>query len=190
MWWAALLNSFAAVLDSGGAGGGGGSYESIATATPSGVNGVTFTSISSSYKHLQLRFNVVTTAGGQSFRLRFNADTGDTNYASHALRGNGVTASASGYATGSGYSSIVIGQGNGSVTTYPNVGIIDVQDYASTTRNKTVRTFFGSEDNAFGGGVELDSGLWTSTSAINEINFRVAAGNFTGTVSLYGIKGA
>jgi hypothetical protein len=78
---------------------------------------------------------------------------------------------------------------NGTVATYPNVGVIDLHNYASTTQNKTMRTFVGADNNSTDGSVELDSGLWIQTTAINSITFKQSTGTFTGTVSLYGIKG-
>jgi hypothetical protein len=70
--------------------------------------------------------------------------------------------------------------------------IIDIHDYASTTKNKTVRSFFGHDRNG-AGSVYLYSGLWMNTGAITSLSLGQAnfSGTFdTGTVaSLYGIKG-
>jgi hypothetical protein len=165
------------------------SFESIATATPSAQSSITFSSIPSTYKHLQIRFALIASAAYQSYRIQLNGDTGDTNYVSHGLRGNGTNVNAVGYATGAGYSSIVILERNGTVATSPNVGIIDIQDYASTTKNKTLRTFVGADNNNTDGSIELDSGLFISLSAITSFNLRQSTGTFTGVVSLYGIKG-
>ncbi len=165
-----------------------GSYESIATFNPSGIGTVTFSSIPSTYASLQIRFNLVSGLAYQTWRLQFNSDTSDSYYVSHGLRANGTNVTAAGFATGAGYSAIVLNERNGTVTTYPNVGIIDIHNYASTTQNKTVRAFVGSEDNS-AGGLELDSGLWIQTTAINEITFKQSTNTFTGTIALYGIKG-
>ena len=190
MWWAALLNSFAAVLDSGGAGGGGGSFESIATYTGS-ASTTTFSSIASTYKHLQLRINYLEPNGGQSLTMRFNGD-GGTNYVYHALEGSGTVASAYG-ATGERAVTLFSNNINGTVTTYPNVMIVDIADYASTTKNKTVRIFAGADKNGSGGGVQLLSSLWMSTAAIDSITVRDPSSlswSASTTISLYGIKGA
>jgi len=82
-------------------------------------------------------------------------------------------------------------------TDYTNlgaVGIIDLHDYASTTKNKTVRSFTGYDFNSLygvAGSVGLRSGLFISTNAVTSISITLAASNFsTQTVfSLYGIKG-
>jgi len=55
------------------------SFESIATATGSGQTSVTFSSIPSTYKHLQIRIiardNSGNGGGSGALRLRFNGDT-------------------------------------------------------------------------------------------------------------------
>lgn len=189
MWWVELLNSFVSVLDSGGAGGGAGAYESIATATPSGTSTVSFTSIPSTYKHLQIRISAITSASGGSFRGTFNGDTTSANYIGHYLDGLGSSVVA-GSNSGVGWMSFGLTYA-GMVTTYPNVSIVDIHDYASTSKNKTVRSFAGSDENG-AGSVDLVSGLWISTSAINRVDVVTGSGTFqTGSrVSLYGIKGA
>ena len=191
MWWAALLNSFAAVLDSGGAGGAAGDYESIATATGTGASGtITFSSIPSTYKHLQIRILGRSTVAstGASFRFYANNDT-TNNYSLHRLSGSGVNAAAAGTAS----TTMELGRitGASAASGLMGVTIIDVQDYESTTRNKTFRSFSGRDING-GGEVWLLSGLWMSTSAINEINLATSSGNWSTdtTISLYGIKGA
>ncbi|NBR25500.1 MAG: hypothetical protein EBU08_17335, partial [Micrococcales bacterium] len=72
------------------------SYESIATATGTGSSGtITFSSIPSTYKSLQLRFNVRSTTFGSSLSLRYNSDSG-SNYAQHTLYANEATITATG----------------------------------------------------------------------------------------------
>jgi hypothetical protein len=74
------------------------------------------------------------------------------------------------------------------------VSIIDIHDYASTTRNKTFRFLTGNDRNG-AGILALFSGLWMSTSAITSLTF--VPNNIGGaqtfisgtTFSLYGIKG-
>jgi hypothetical protein len=159
------------------------SFESIATVT-TGAGDVSFTSIPSTYKHLQLRYSIVTTNAAGVLGLRFNSDTGN-NYVFHKLYGDGTNAGAAGYAATS-YMGIDY---QGFVATYPNVGIIDFVDYASTTKNKTVRSLSGADKNAAGGNVKLSSGLWMSTAAITQIDTALQSGNTTVSWALYGIKG-
>lgn len=163
-------------------------FESIATATGTGSSGtITFSSIPGTYQHLQLRFRVLNTSTASSFlRYQINSDTG-SNYAIHRIDGDGSAAAAAG-ATSVAYGQASLGTPDADK---PYVGILDFLDYASTTKNKTVRGFWGRDTNG-GGNLALSSALWLNTNAINSITFFWSANNFTtsSTVALYGIKGA
>lgn len=182
-----MLNFLAAV--SGNGAGGGGSFESIATATGTGSSGtITFTSIPNTYQHLQIRMQYINSTGGlYNVSMTFNNDSG-SNYVVHRLFGNGATPTASATTAGS---SLQAGIGTG--TSYVGVSVIDIHDYASTTKNKVTRTITGREDNSgtTNSSIMLNSGLWLNTNAINRIDLTVGA-NFTtaSTIALYGIKGA
>lgn len=167
-----------------------GSYESIASATPTSGTVISFTSIPATYSSLQIRIAVQTSSGGASFRGNFNNNTTAANYIGHYLDGLG-TSTAAGDNSGVGWMSFGMTY-TGTVGTYPNVSIVDIHDYASTTKYKTVRCFSGADNNASNGVVDLVSGLYMSTGAINRIDITNASGSYqTGTtVSLYGIKGA
>ena len=188
-----MLNSFAAVLDSGGAGGAAGSYESIATATGTGASGtITFSSIPSTYSSLQIRVLSRSSSVGRNIQVRFNSDTG-ANYAQHNLRGNGASAAASGAASTTEIEAGWIAT-SADATNVMGVSIIDIHDYASTTKNKTLRAISGLDNN---GGttnerIYLYSGLWMNTTAVNSISLISNSGNWTtaSVFSLYGIKGA
>jgi hypothetical protein len=162
------------------------SFESIATATPSGTNTVTFSSIPSTYKSLQIRFIGNNTAAN-TLNLQFNGDTG-TNYAQHILEGNGMVVTAGGNASGAITGIYIISLS--SVTNNFSAGVIDIIDYASTTKNKTIRVFSGRDLNG-SGIVNLSSGLWLNTAAVSSITLYVPSNYATGTTfALYGIKGA
>jgi hypothetical protein len=169
-----------------------GSFESIATATGSGVSTVTFSSIPSTYTSLQIRYFIRTTSAGNYVSLRLNGNTA-TNYAYHSLMGDGLTTYVRG-TTGATFIEIMEDFNEGTVASpSPNVGIIDIHDYASTTKNKTVRAFVGGDNNSTvttKGNVHLASGLWLSTSAVNSLTILSQNSWTTSTVfSLYGIKG-
>ena len=185
-----MLNSIVAVLDSGGAGGAAaGAYESIATISGSGVSTITFSSIPSTYKHLQIRmFGQAAGGSGGTVRMRLNGDTG-SNYTAHYLAGYGSTVGAGGNVSLNnmytyGYSSNVN-------SFFSN--IVDIIDYASTTKNKTLRMFGGYDSNGVNSQqINLFSYLWLNTNAITSITIYGDGGNFSSTTrfSLYGIKGA
>lgn len=166
-----------------------GSYESIATATGTGSSGtITFSSIPSTYVALQLRINAITTVGGESLYVQLNGSSSGFTY--HNLSGNGSTVTANGAASPQ---NAYIGFFNdGMSQTYPNVVITDILDYASTTKNKTIRSVGGNDRNAGGGSVALLSNLWANTAAVNSVSVKLTGNNFatTTTISLYGIKGA
>lgn len=172
-----------------------GSYESIATITGNG----SFTSIPSTYKHLQLRVIALDTyAPGTSYDitmgLNFNSDSSASNYFYHYLTGNGSSASAFGIASGSyGYLGVSYADAIAGYGAIGGVAIIDIIDYQSTTKNKTVRYFSGVDYNgSVNGNVVLGSGAWAnSTTAISSIGVAFFGnGTASGTkISLYGIKG-
>ena len=163
-----------------------GSYESIATATPSGTGTFTFSSIPSTYKSLQIRYMSFNSAAGL-INIRFNGITTAT-YAYHVLAGDGTAAfTANG---GSVTSGNIGGNGYGVSTTVPNVGIVDIIDYASTTKAKTVRAIFGDDRNTSQSEIGLYSSLWTQTAAVNSITIFMSTGNFNTNTqfALYGVK--
>jgi len=175
-----------------------GKFESIATATGTGSSGViTFSSIPSTYKHLQIRGIAKDTysAGAVELptRVRFNSDTGN-NYIMHNLNGNGTSAAAQYEATGTNAFFKFRGSNLSSDATYANmnaVSILDIIDYADTSKYKTARGFSGNDRNG-AGSIFLISGLWLSTSAISTITLTADGTNWTTstTFALYGIKGA
>lgn len=181
-----------------GAAGGGGAFESIATATPSsGATSITFNSIPGTYQHLQIRAiyrDTATTAGQEApLYLRINNDT-SSNYAWHYLRGNGTSAVASGQATISWIRLDAAGVCDYTSSGIFGANIIDILDYASSSKNKTIRHFGGSDANTSGTQfrVSLSSGFINSTTAITRLD--ILAGNTAfasgSTFALYGIKGA
>jgi hypothetical protein len=175
-------------------------FYSIASANGSGSsNELTFSSIPSTYESLQLRiFTKVTDTSDdtvQGINLYFNGST-SSEYGYHAVSGTGSTGSTL-VTTDSAISFPTIGiyiRGNVRATSGTTHGsmIIDLHDYASTTRNKTLRAFSGAEINTTASRINLTSGMWQNTAAISSIRIVSSGGDFATTArfSLYGIKGA
>jgi hypothetical protein len=188
-----MLNTLAGIIASSGGAAAGGSYESIATANGTGSSGtITFTSIPSTYQHLQLRMiNKGGSAGGfpAGMQLIFNSDTTATNYYNHNLRGNGSAAAASAGNDNASY--VWAGAGSDGANIYA-AGILDVLDYANTNKYKTGRSLIGADYNG-SGMIILGSILWKNTAAITSITCisdPTYTGNWTTSTSfaLYGIK--
>ena len=167
-------------------------YENIATVTvgSGGSSTITFSSITGTYAHLQLR-SIAQDSGsspGYNASLRFNSDTAN-NYSRHWLSGDGSTTSGfSGYNTS--YIEWGYLNGNTTSTSYSGV-IIDIFDYANTNKHKTVRMLQGYDANG-SGYVALRSGLWRSTSAITTITLETYGTGIRqySHFALYGIKGS
>jgi hypothetical protein len=172
-----------------------GAFESIATVTVGGGGSstITFSSIPQTYQHLQIRMmakdnrsaNFVSNAN-----MYLNNDTA-ANYTSHFILGDGATASASGYTSQTEIFSARIPGASSAADTF-GVAIIDIIDYASTTKNKVIRSFSGEDQN--GSGWEqlyLISSAWLNTAAINRIDFAPVGTLFSeySSFALYGIKG-
>jgi hypothetical protein len=192
-----LLNTVLGSLSSGVAAATG-SYESIASATGTGSSAtISVSSIPSTYASLQVRATFKAAGTGfyvDDLLLRLNSDTG-SNYTKHILQGNGSTASAVGIASTTNIDCGRILSSDSALANMTTTVIIDILDYASTSKYKTVRIFSGDEGNINDGSfrVFLASGLWQSTSAITSLTFSTSAAlNFTSAtqVALYGIKGA
>jgi hypothetical protein len=169
-----------------------GAFESIASATGTGSSGtISFTSIPGTYQHLQLRgiarsTNTSTDPG--AITVAFNSDSG-TNYAWHNLYGDGASALAAGSSSGVNISLRDTTARNGMAANIMGCVIIDIQDYASTTRNKTLRAFGGTDLNG-SGTAALFSGLWINTAALTSISLSVSGAFTTATqFALYGIRG-
>jgi len=170
------------------------SYESIQTTTVStAVSSITFSSIPATYKHLQVRMiarDDRASSTSDSGAFRFNSDSGN-NYAYHALVGTGSTVITSAADT---YSRGLIDRLTASTAGASTFGVavLDILDYANTSKYKTVR-ILGGYDNNGDGQIILSSGLWQSTNAITTILIYPNVGsNWVqySSFALYGIKGA
>jgi hypothetical protein len=165
-----------------------GDFESIASLSGTGSSGtITFTSIPSTYTHLQIRASYQCSTTDNPY-MRVGGSSIDTggNYSWHHLYGDGSSALNNG---NSGQTFTYFGYSQNS--TNPNAGIIDILDYASVNKNKTFRILAGQDNNG-GGEVALWSGSWqNSSTAIASISL-ITSGNFStaSRFALYGIRSA
>ena len=155
------------------------------TVGSAGAASITFSSIPSTYTHLQIRaFQKTSSAGDLSFRI--NGD-GSANYSRHYLYGDGTSSIASGgSATAVDFGYI----GYNPTGTYYQTAIINILDYKNTNKNKTVRSSLGTDANG-SGYILTTSSAWLSTAAITSIVFTTVS-DFSpfSQFALYGIKGA
>ena len=182
-------------------------FESIQTVTvgSGGQSSITFSSIPSTYKHLQMRGILQSNYspfGVDDAYLTFNGDSSAV-YSWHEVQGNGSSAYA---AAGSSATSINWGLGSavGTITGNQSDGgtyaasITDILDYSNQNKFKTLRTISGNDFNGTGyndqapGRITLNSGLWQNSAAINSITVLCGGGrSFTqySQLALYGIRG-
>jgi hypothetical protein len=172
-----------------------GLYESIASyVATGGETSYTFSSIPQTYKHLQIRTLVRDTyssgsADSTTAIMAMNGDNTGANYKYHYTQGNGSAVGAA----ASGASVMQVFCSTYGPTSAFAASIIDIHDYASTTKNKVVRTFMGADMNVAttGSKVFQVSGAWFSTSALTSLRFDALVTGFAAgsTFALYGIKG-
>lgn len=167
-------------------------FDSIATTTvgAGGAASITFSSIASTYKHLQIRGIARDTGAGSGqvgVKIQFNGDTNFANYTYHRLIGTGAAASSYGQAGGD-YPFVIPLDGN-TASSY-SAGNIDILDYSSTNKYKTTRILDGCDNNDTTGIVGLKSQAWLNTAAITSIVLTPSTGSFKqySSFALYGIK--
>lgn len=165
--------------------------ESIATVTvgSGGSTSVSFSSIPSTYAHLQLRYITADTVSDDfSLYIGFNSN-GSTDMRWHRLLGDGSTVSANGY----GPQEAIIGTFRANVATNQAFGaaVVDILDYASANKNRVTRSLFGGDKNGVGY-AGFVSGAWFSTTAISSIQITTNGTKIqqNSHFALYGIKSA
>lgn len=168
-------------------------FELIETQTvgAGGAPSITFSSIPGTYKHLQIRAVARSTynAADSFVTIRVNSDSG-SNYTNHYLSGDGASATSGSFTTRT-WGALSWVTGNTATSSQFGALIIDLLDYASTSKNKTFRTLAGNDRNG-AGTVGLASSAWLSTSAITSIQLGdfPNGGNLAqySTFSLFGCK--
>jgi len=163
-------------------------FEVIASTTlPSATNSYTFSSIPSTYTHLYLVVNILSTGTGLDYYIIFNGD----NNANYAVTKCGTTAtSRSSNRVNDARAMQLFFVTSGSLSGSWTAGEVWIPYYTSTTFIKNIQ--------AQGGGnpeVGFSSSFWNNTSAITSLG--VAATQVFGggdtlgagtTLTLYGIK--
>lgn len=166
------------------------SYEFIASHSfTTNMISAEFNDIPQTYNSLQLRFNIVSTGTNMDWSFIMNGVSSGTSYAFHQLKGSGSAASSSGW-SGEPYFYLLRDEYLGGVPSGTVLsGIIDIYDYANTSKLTTVRALFGTEQGTTGF-TKVYSGVYNSTSAITRMTayngyLTWGAGS---RFSLYGVK--
>ena len=168
----------------------GGGLTLISTSTPSGVSGVDFTSLDSSYKEFFIEWNGIYCSDSTTFDFRFNADSG-SNYDCKGFQSLGASVS---------------GVEKGGTSTYGTPGMIGthiasnnfvntsrgwlhVYNPTGTSSNKTYKHMSAYYDGGAGWRVTQSVGYYNSTSAISQINIvRIAGSGTISTLTNGGIR--
>jgi hypothetical protein len=167
----------------------------VITVGGTSVSSITFTNIPDTYKHLYIRCltrddravsaNALLMQVGSSNSI----DSGN-NYSVHFFRGDRSSATSGSAAPYSDMISFAVEPGSSAGSNIFALSIIEVLDYANTTKYKTAKVLNGFDGNTIGY-TQLISGLWRSKNVINTLRFSAGANaNFVenSQFALYGVK--
>lgn len=170
-----------------------GDFEAIATVTvgSGGASSIIFSSIPSTYKHLQIRgIGRTQRALAAAAEVSLQLNSSGQGYARHILYGNGSAVSADGLSSFPYVRWIATFPDNNNAAGTFGAFVIDILDYASTAKNTTIRSLHGLDTNSFGY-ITITSALWDNTAAITSISIDDFTGNghaqYT-TAALYGVR--
>jgi hypothetical protein len=186
-----MLNSLIGIIASSGGVTSTNSYESISTVTVGGggSSSITFSSIPSTYQHLQIRGIARTNRGtfsSDALLIRANGDTG-SNYSWHYLNGDGSSASANAGTSDTSMTNYLLPSSVAGSNIFAGV-VLDVLDYASTSKYKTFRNLAGFDNNG-SGWITLNSGLWMNTNAITSVTLLPLNGTAFAQYSSFALNG-
>jgi hypothetical protein len=162
----------------------------VSVASAGGFLSAGFNGIPNIYKHLQLRiFHGSNTSSADSVDIRYNGDSG-SNYTYHGLFGTGVSAGSEASSPRTAAVVPVTAIANTNTNMYAT-GLVDIFDYADTTKFKTQRVMGGWDVNG-NGQAFIGSACWMSAAPITslEIYTRTGVGfKQHSRFALFGIRG-
>ena len=166
-------------------------YVALQTTTLTSVaQGITFTNIPQGYTDLVLVLSLISKTAGNDIRFRVGNNSIDTgaNYSATFITGNGSTANSDRVSN----QTYVPQMRLVATTTNPATFIFNFQNYSNTTTFKTIISRNSSPSSEVG----ASTGLWRSTSAINQIyvyedgNVSPQQFDIGTTATIYGIAAA
>lgn len=147
---------------------------------------ITFSSIPSTYKHLQIRVAAKATSDGSAaITYQFNGDSG-SNYFWQYLATNGTSLTAYAVSPAQPHIRSTLYYW-GMSSTFPTTQIGEILDYANTNKYKTLRLLSGQAGSS-ASELGLHSGIWQNTSAINSITINCTTAAIGSRFSLYGVN--
>lgn len=157
-----------------------------------GAANIEFTSIPSTYTHLQIRAiarDASALNDSYGAKLKINSDAG-SNYASHYLLGNGSNPTPGSQGTSITPPNCVQTGGGGMIANVFSAIIIDFLDYKNTNKYKTIRVLTGVDQNSTtGDNLGLQSALWMNTNAISTITLTSDSGSNWGQYTQFALYG-
>lgn len=163
--------------------------ETVLTSTTASVTFDVSSLAALGYKHLQIRYAGRSNRGDTDSILTIAFNGATSTYRSHYLYGNGSTAISADYSGA--FIRTYAGLAGATLTSDVfSAGVIDIADFSSATKNKTVRSFVGICHTSYPR-ITLNSGAWFNTAAItsitltDEFSTMIAGSRF----SLYASKG-
>jgi hypothetical protein len=161
-----------------------GSYDALATTiVPSGgLASLQFAGIPTGYQHLQIRASMLSTLAGAVVNMTINNTT--TPYSRHRLVSAGGTTMDS-FATTGASNICIFGDFTGTgATPNPASLIMDILDYNSTVKNKTIRIITGTDRNG-SGEIELLSAQWFPTTPVPITSLQFTMGGSVSSFAQY-----
>ena len=159
---------------------------SAVTVGAGGVSSINFSSIPSTYTDLVLKFSARSSATGSlatNVTMAFNGST--SNFTARYVEGDGTNSGS--YTTPSNYAG-VSNTTSMTASSFSSVELYIVNYAGSTFKSYTVDSV--SEQNATGAIAQYIAGLWSSTSAINQITIYTSNFQQYSTAYLYGVSNA
>jgi len=168
----------------------GGDFELISTAFGTGSSGVIeFTSIPSTYRHLQIRYSAKNTSTNNAMGIRMNGVT-TSSYGRSRMTSTGGASLLHESLGGQTIINLPESVQTTTGTGFVSGGVIEILDYTSTTKNTTIEALTGSIVDGSVRRFHFISGLFADTPAISSISFVASANSFAtiSRFSLYGIR--
>jgi hypothetical protein len=147
---------------------------------------IVFSSIPTDYQHLQIRMTALSTTSNVQPHMRLNGDA-TASYSRHNYYSTGSSSAVYGAASVNQFT--IGGLSVGMNTTDPYTCVIDIFDFASSTKNKTMTSLSGTDRNGTGE-IGFHTGVWVNTAPITSVTILADGNSYAAnsTFALYGVK--